>query len=86
MTTYRLYSYDVCGNDADGYEVNDVFKTSETYELDESLTDSELIQSLQAQGCIKSGIDMDLIEIEGDDETVYLSYDGKPEFELRKEP
>ena len=33
METWRLYTYDVWGNAEEGYEVNDVYRTSDTLEL-----------------------------------------------------
>ena len=46
MKTYRLYTYDVKKKKKDGYEVNDVFKTSELYSFDEKLSDEKLIKEL----------------------------------------
>ena len=84
MTTFRLYTYDVWGNEKDGYEVNDIFKTSETYEIPAEATDAHVIKALRKQGCFKARVLSRLIEIDGDDETIYVSYKGRPEFELRK--
>ena len=33
--TFRMYEYDVWGNNEDGYEVNNIFKTSTTIKLSE---------------------------------------------------
>jgi hypothetical protein len=83
---YRLYTYDVWGNEKDGYEVNDCFKTSEVYEIDNDLSDKDLIKSLKTQGLIKKGIHAKSITIDGEpDYTFYFEYKGRPEFELRLE-
>ena len=85
MKTYRLYDYDVWGNENDGYDVNDVFKTNELYKIDANWSDSKLISALKKQGLIKKGIHQSSIEIGGDDMTITFDYKGKPEFELRIE-
>jgi uncharacterized Zn ribbon protein len=85
MKTYRLYTYDVWGNEKDGYEVNDVFKSSELYSFDEKLSYENLIKELKKQGLIKKGLHVKSIEIGGDDLTITFDYKGKPEFELRQE-
>lgn len=84
---FRLYTYDVWGNEKDGYEVNDVSRTSETYKLFKDYTDREILEALQEQGAIpKAGISLKLIEIEGDfDTSLAFYYNGRPEFELRPE-
>jgi hypothetical protein len=50
--TYRVYTYDVWGNEEDGYEVNDVFRTSETVELDSKGTIQQDIEELIEQGIL----------------------------------
>ena len=81
---YRLYNYGVIGNKGAGFEVNDVYRTNEIYELDpDNLKDSVIIKELKKQCCIKLYVKSKLIEIEGDKETLYFSYKGRPQFELR---
>lgn len=84
---FRLYTYDVWGNEEDGYNVNDVFQTSEIYKLFKDYTDREILEALQEQGAIpKAGIQLDLVDIEGDFGTsLAFYYNGRPEFELRIE-
>ena len=82
---YRLYTYDVQGNEEDGYDVNDVFKTSEIYDIDPGWDNKTLIKRLKSQGLIKKGIRSSSIEIGGDDVIITFDYKGKPEFELREE-
>jgi len=85
--TYRFYTYDVWGNEKDGWEVNDVFRSSGTIELPaEPHSDRELISWLKGAGWIKENIRFSNVEVEGEPEhTLYISYKGKPEFELRAE-
>lgn len=44
MTTYRINELDVWGNDIDGYEINDVFKTDYFIELENPYDDNEVIE------------------------------------------
>jgi hypothetical protein len=86
---YQLYTYDVWGNEKDGYEVNNIFSTNAIYELDENMTDKEIVKALKDQGLIKKGIHTSSIEIDGEmDYTLYFDdVKGghcKPDFELRK--
>lgn len=85
MSTYRLISYDVWGNEKDGYEVNQAFYTDERYTLESDWTNEQVIKALRKQGCLKKYIRTRCIEIDGDDKTMYFNYKGRPEFELRME-
>lgn len=82
---YRLYEYDVWGNEIDGYNVNNIFNTGIVYMIDHTLPDNKLIYQLKQLGCIKKGIHCKSVTISGDDEIIYFDYKGKPEFELIKE-
>ena len=85
MKQYKLYDYDVWGNEKDGYDVNNVWSTNEIYEISEKgmESDKQMIKELKKQGLIKKGIRFSSIDIDGDERTIYLGYKGKPEFELR---
>ena len=86
MIKYKCYDYDVWGNRKDGFEVNNIFETCETYELNHNWNDRGILQSLKRQGCIKRNIRISDVEIDGEMEyTLYFSYRGRPEFELRRE-
>ena len=39
---WELITYDIWGNESDGWEVNNSFRTGRLIELDESITDNEL--------------------------------------------
>lgn len=89
MGTWRLYELDVWGNDEDGYDVNDVFRTGFTVDFEDDISDGDLITLLADEGLIKktmtSRTHREDIEIDGDEFTIYFNYKGRPEFELRKE-
>jgi hypothetical protein len=87
MAKWRYYSYDVWGNKRDGYDVNNVFETDEVIDIPNVVqSDKALITYLRNIGFMKKkGLRRNLIEIEGDEGIIYLSYNGKPDGELRKE-
>ena len=81
---YEYISYDVWGNESDGYEVNQAFTTGQYVELDTDLTDAEILVSLIRQDFIPDTICFDAVNIDGEQEySLYFEYGGKPEFELR---
>lgn len=46
MKKYKIVTYDLLGNDEDGYEINDCFST-ETIELDpQNMSDFQIIQMM----------------------------------------
>lgn len=90
MITWRVYSYDVWGNKRDGYEVNNVFRTSEYFDSPDDPTDAQLLKSMKDAGIVKKGIRTSSVEFEdnggeGKNLTIYISYKGRPEFEIRRE-
>lgn len=81
---YEYISYDVWGNDDDGYEVNQSFHTGEIVKIDPLDDDEGLIKSLQEQGFLIGAIDYDKLRIDGETGySLYFEYEGRPEFELR---
>lgn len=80
MSTYQLYTYDVWGNEEDGFEVNDVFKTGETYTFStDEPTNEEICKALELQ------IPAEQVRIDAYEDVMYLTNDmtGKPFCELR---
>jgi hypothetical protein len=74
VSTYEIWSYDVWGNEDNGYEVNDRFNLHREYPSDnESLTDEEI------KGIIEEYFgDPDYITVDnrtGDGEHIYLVLD-----------
>jgi hypothetical protein len=86
-TQWRFYSYDVWGNAKDGYEVNNVFSTSDVIEIPESIQgDAELFRHLKKIGFINEPyLRVNKFETDHNEDTIYFSYDGKPEGEFRRE-
>jgi hypothetical protein len=89
MAKWRWYEYDVWGNRKDGYEVNNVFRTSEVIDIPEIVLNSDkaIVTYLRNIGFLKKGVrtrDIEFSEITYED-TLDISYKGKPVGELRRE-
>jgi len=85
---YKLVSYDVWGNDEDGYEVNDAHFTGDIIELETGMTDEGIIDKLKEEGWVKETVKNDEIRIDGEEEySLYFVYEPMeyPMFELRNE-
>ena len=89
MAKWRWYEYDVWGNKKDGYEINQVFRTAQIFDLsEESLnSDKKIIDYLRKEGFIKKGVLGKQIELGGDpyEDLITLGYKGKPVGEFRRE-
>ncbi len=86
---YRMYVYDLWGNDEDGYNVNDVFWTDTVLMIPDPIAekDSLLIKFLKDNEAITKYIHNSKIRIDGEiGHTLYFSYNDIPDFELRYEP
>ena len=83
---WAWYSYDVWGNKKDGYEVNQVFRSSDyAYIPDSIVTDKALIAYLKREGFLRLSARAASFDLDGDEDVIYFSYNGKPEGELRRE-
>lgn len=82
---YRVYDYDLWGNEKDGYTVNNCFRTTEIIEIKQDASEHTIIQTLKKHGVIKKYIRDLSINVHGDEEIIYIDYKGNPSFELRKE-
>lgn len=83
--TYTVHALDVWGNKTNGYDVNDVYPSQG--EL--TLTEGEgIAQALIDNDFIYSDFNSDKLDIDDSsaDYNIYISYDGKPELELRRVP
>ena len=85
---YDVISYDVWGNDEDGYEVNDAHKVG-TIELAayQCTNDARLTQCLINEGLLKEGTTAQDLIIEGWNEIIYIAEysNSYPLYELRKQ-
>ena len=82
MQTWRYYSYDVWGNAEEGWDVNDVTRTSVTFEIPEGASDEEILSIVWGPGVsIDHGADY------GEDhiEFLYNSQGLKPAGHIKRE-
>lgn len=83
-TQYRLYTYDVWGNQNDGWDVNRTYKSAWTISksIYDELGDEELTQKIEHILGIECQIDRNC----SDDTVIYFSSEqGEPVCELRVE-
>jgi hypothetical protein len=87
MEVWRIYTYDVWGNANDGYEVNDVFRTSDIVEVASNADTATILAALDAANLIDAGYSELFTIDESNEDTIYFerSNDGKPVAEIRRE-
>jgi len=88
MARYKLITYEVWGNDEDGYEVNNAHFTGDILELELELSHEATIEKLKEEGWIPEKVKSEDVRIDGEGEySLYFMYEptGYPMFELRNE-
>ena len=83
VNEWELITYDVWGNESDGYDVNDLYRTGKKIEFDESITNKELENLVFDEFGLDGSIDDNYLILEDS----YYFIDSKthsPLFELRK--
>ena len=80
---YRVYTYDLWGNDDDGFEVNDVFRTSLIIAFGRDFSDALIVKKIRK--LFSKKLFARFFETEGDENTIYANYKGCPLCELRLE-
>ncbi len=79
IPTWTVCSLDVWGNERDGYEVNNIFRTEfDDLYISEDTTDKEIIQFLKRIGYLKKTCKDSKFDIDGDDMFMYIDYCGQP--------
>ncbi len=82
---FKVWEYDVWGNEEDGYSVNNRFETDITLCVSEDATDEDIIKALKTTGFLKKGLHYDKFAIEGEnDYTLYIDHEGCPVCELQR--
>jgi len=77
---YELITYGVCGNNSEGYEVNDAHSTGVIIELPADATDKQIIQALKEQGEINKNCRFSSFSIEGEEAySLYIKYNTQKE-------
>ena len=83
---FELVTYDVWGNDEEGFEVNNAFRSGKTDILYENMTDEEIFQRLKEEDLIEDWVSEKTVEIDGEFDftlTFNKKENGEPLFELR---
>jgi hypothetical protein len=82
---YQVISYDVWGNEKDGFEVNQAFTTSFKIELPKDATDKQILKALKDVGYLKKGLHLSSVEFDNHETAIYFTdaRNQKPEGELR---
>ena len=86
MNTYQICTYDVWVTTDGGYEVNDVFSTGDTVDIQDIDDDPAIIGAIsEIRGIPNHTVDK-LFDIDGDEFTLYINEKatGKPLMELRR--
>lgn len=88
---WEVVTLDVWGNEEDGYEVNDSFKTNEFYLISPDATDDEILNVLKNDGWFinrgHSATTLNDLQIDSSDYSLYIERvsDGKPLLMLQKD-
>lgn len=79
---WELITYDIWGNESDGWEVNNSFRTGRLIELDESITDNELEELVLKELGMIGTVD----NSQSFNDCIYFAdeFNGCPLFELRR--
>lgn len=90
MNEYSIINYDVWGNKAGGFEVNQAFYTTFKIVLSDNYSDKEIRQALFKSGYCSKGILLASLDINDTDSCIYITLTGsrygyKPFCELRKQ-
>lgn len=84
---WRLYTYDVWGNDEDGFEVNDVYRQSTVLEIPADADEDEIMDMMEAEdGPLVKGT-CEIPRCFDTEDVIYFERkdNGKPVCEIRKE-
>jgi len=87
---YRLYTYDLWGNEEDGYDVNDVFASEITIDISPNEYGESIVKKVRAEMPIqqKRKCRTKYFRVEGGDTAecfIWIAYKGVPFCELRPE-
>jgi len=78
---YKLYTYDLWGNDKDGYQINDYYEQSDIYEVIDPDNDSDLISMID----FTNPESIEINHSESCNDYIYFqTHAGKPVCELRR--
>jgi len=91
--TYEILSYDVWGNEKDGFEVNDTHRTGYTCRIPENADNAAIVRALKRCGWLKKTLKTKSVDFSYNDAImrdewtpIYFNdaRNGRPEGELRR--
>jgi hypothetical protein len=80
---WEYISYDLWGNNVDGYEANAAYTTGRIYEIDDE-SDTGIIRFLHDAGFMDDDVNEQEVDIDGDEDVIYVNYKGSPALEFRR--
>ena len=72
-TNWIVLQPDVLGSEQEGWQVNAAYSINKVIRLSDYESDEEVVQALQAAGLIHDGIQPSQIDIDGDEDILYIS-------------
>lgn len=81
---YRIYTYDLIGNESDGFEVNDLFPQGDVAWNLPAMSDRDIIQGLKKMGVLSKWARNSRFQIDGDESYLYINYNDNPVCEFRE--
>ena len=80
---YKLYTYDLWGNDKDGYQINDYYGQDE-FDINESMTDKQIFKIIGIKPQSQNHVEFDDHYIDSDTLYIIAKKNSKPLCELRR--
>lgn len=81
--TWEFISYDLWGNEEDGFVVNAAYTTGRVYEIDDE-SDTGVIRFLRDNDFMDENVDEMDVDVDGDEDVIYINYKGWPALEFRR--
>lgn len=82
-SNWEQITYDLWADGEGGYSVNESFATGRVFEIDDE-SDTGIIRFLRGAGMIDEDVDEMDIDIDGDEDVIYINYKGTPAMEFRR--
>jgi hypothetical protein len=85
INNWEFISYDLWADGEGGYSVNDMFPTGIVLHIDDWESDIGVIKALRDAGLFGSAIvNEDSIDVDGDEDVIYINYENSPACELQR--
>jgi hypothetical protein len=81
---WEYISYDLWGNDEDGYEVNAAYTTGQIYEIEDWEDDTGVIRFLRNNDFLHVDDEDMSVDVDGDEHVIYINHNGWPACEFRR--